>query len=727
MRNWNYQHVESLEPVKKMFLHERPLLAGFDTETTGLHLKRDKPFLIQFGWMGDTKQVYTFYPTPMNMKYFFEICQASRMMIGHNVKYDLHMLANIGFPVEDTQIQWVENMVLARLSLEAIPERLGGDSLALKSLAKKYVHPDCGKSEQLIKDNLSRLKKERIKILSVALKQFKLPDSNKSWGMGVIKDFLKDPTNDVDDLPLDVRNVWVNWNEQYPEPTYEDIDRELMLKYGGEDVAMMLEFAAKALPIIKRREQMEILKQETDAIMPFWRMERTGFCMDLEYLESCRLKMKNYIQHMRNHLYNLLGERVNVGQHERLKQIFKSKWNITMEKMDNAALKRLEQEEVKDAVKTIQELRTLEKWYSTYILRLQSGSEYDGRYYSQLNLASAVSGRIGSDFQQFPKKPIKDREGQELFHPRKVVKVTPNYQSIYYLDYSQIELRAQANYTLLVSGGDVNLCRAYFPFRCTSKETGETYDWKNPDHKARWNSGEWLDEEGKPWTKTDVHSLTTHNTLLELGYKPVTKHEQYQYTKEDEPFFGQLDTEKDFEMVRYKGKTFNFMANYGGGLGAAMDTLNLPKQIAYALLNGYAASFPEVKSYQEAIVTAYQQKGYVRNMLGRRYYLYSENARRAYTLANYCIQGSCADDMKDAITKIDKYMQDNQLQSRLVIPIHDELQIECVRGEEHHMDIILKMMEDNADWYYVPVVCDMEKTETNWASKEKVQSVTMIS
>jgi hypothetical protein len=51
-------------------------------------------------------------------------------------------------------------------------------------------------------------------------------------------------------------------------------------------------------------------------------------------------------------------------------------------------------------------------------------SEYDGRAYTQINANSAVTGRLSSDFQQFPKYPIYDNEGNEIFHPRRMVITT---------------------------------------------------------------------------------------------------------------------------------------------------------------------------------------------------------------------------------------------------------------------------------------------------------------
>ena len=118
-------------------------------------------------------------------------------------------------------------------------------------------------------------------------------------------------------------------------------------------------------------------------------------------------------------------------------------------------------------IEVLQELRTLEKWYSTYIVRfIKDFREEDGKLYTSINQSGTVSGRVTSDFQQFPKDAIVTVDGREIFHPRKmVIAQDGDYDAIVYLDYSQIELRLQAFYTILIGHPDLNLCRAYSPYK----------------------------------------------------------------------------------------------------------------------------------------------------------------------------------------------------------------------------------------------------------------------
>lgn len=86
---WKQTHLSTLSNAEVFFNKDNPIAGGFDTETTGLHIKKDKPFLIQFGWLvpnTDFGRVFTFYPTPENMKVFFELAVKLKFCVAHNIK-----------------------------------------------------------------------------------------------------------------------------------------------------------------------------------------------------------------------------------------------------------------------------------------------------------------------------------------------------------------------------------------------------------------------------------------------------------------------------------------------------------------------------------------------------------------------------------------------------------------------------------------------------------------
>ena len=103
-----------------------------------------------------------------------------------------------------------------------------------------------------------------------------------------------------------------------------------------------------------------------------------------------------------------------------------------------------------------------------------------------INSVGTVSGRCTSDWQQMPKDAITTRDGEELFSPRKIVRCP-----LVSIDFSQVELRVQALYTILVNDPDLNMLRAYSPYKCHRlKQDGtyEEYDYTNPEHVSAWNN-----------------------------------------------------------------------------------------------------------------------------------------------------------------------------------------------------------------------------------------------
>lgn len=722
---WKREHLTDATPLLD---EPATTIGGWDTETDGLHLVLSKPFLIVMGFMdAEGGRVYTYPPTEKNMQVFFEVAKKFTIFVAHNTKYDMHMLSNIGYRDQIEAMQnLTDSMIIARLSFQALSARDGGDSLKLKDIAKKYVDPQAADSEQHIKDVAKEIKNRRTATLAAALKQFPLVldgqpqytlgGKMKNWGVGAVEAFLKNPTNEVSDLPPEVQDVWKDW--QGDDVTYLEIYEEepdMMIRYAQDDVILMLEFVRQAEKIVRRRKQFSVWKRENHVIKPLFRMERVGLPVDLKQLEEDRVKVKNYIKDLRQKLYEAAGEPVNCNQHKRIKEIVEAKLGHPVESTDQSALNRLKDDPVVgEMAKLIVKLRTLEKWYSTYILRIQKLAEHDGRFYSQIGQANAVSGRVGSDSQQFPKKGIYAEDGTLLFHPRRVFTVDPGWHW-YLLDFSQIELRVQANYTILLGAPDLNLCRAYMPYRCIS-ENGERFDYKNQGHLRTFNRQNWYFEEepDKLWKATDVHAETTRNALQFLGYVPDG---EKMVARDGKGVFGDvIDTDKFNELRGSLGKRYNFSKNYGIGIDATMENLDVSREVAEALSRGYTESFPNVLYYQDQVQDRHLRTGYVTNLFGRRYYM--EAISGSYKLANYLIQGSCADDLKECIIAVDHLLKDYK--SKFVMNVHDELSFFIHPQEQFLVKKIKGIMEKQRDWAYVPIVADVEVTTTNWYEKRGV-------
>jgi DNA polymerase-1 len=159
--------------------------------------------------------------------------------------------------------------------------------------------------------------------------------------------------------------------------------------------------------------------------------------------------------------------------------------------------------------------------------------------------------------------------------------------------------------------------------------------------------------------------------------------------------------------------------NYGCGAKTLASNLNIDLETATKLSDAYNKAYPGVLEYQKAVQAELNIKGYVTNLYGRRYYL--ENSTNFYKGNNYVIQGTGADALKEVEIKICDYLKDKK--SRFILPIHDELAIEVAPGEETFVPRKIKeLMESVGDVIkYVPMVAEVEATDTNWAAKKEVE------
>jgi DNA polymerase-1 len=632
------QEVKNIEGLISELRNSSKDWVAVDTETTGLHLKADKPFLITLTFDDKSRAIDVDSWHPALLQEVFNELKNFKYLVGHNIKFDLHMLENIGVKYSEKNL--TDTMILARLALDTDEVF----SLALKSLATKYIDGTAADDQKVVKSALMKLNK-----------------ANKS----------KEHTY------LDVYNL----------PEY----RQAMIDYALNDTEITLQLAKKLIDVVQARRQEETFKLENAIILPLLSMERVGLKIDREYLQDRKKFFDEFISQKRATLHKLTGENFNVGQHKNIKEWF-LKNGIELASSDDGAMESVSKSadgNAREVAKLIQELRSLEKWYSVYIVRMLDKSEFDGRAYTQINANSAITGRLSSDFQQFPKYPILDDAGKEIFHPRRMVITTgEGYNKIAYLDYSQIELRVQANYTYEISGGDLNMCRAYMPHHCVDFYgiPFEPRVHRNDIFKRDW----FTIEKGTKWKPIDLHSATTKEAFPDVP-----------------------EDSDEFKRLRGLGKATNFAKNYGATKNALMEQFGFEESVAVKLDKAYYQAFPKILDYQTLVRKIYYQRGYVRNMYGRRYYM--RDKRFVYRLYNYLVQGSCADMLKSKI--VDVYNLLTPYKSRFQMNIHDEMSFEIYEGEEFLVDKIKAIMED-VPKMIVPVVAEVEVATTNWAEKE---------
>lgn len=658
----------------------------FDTETTGLNTMTDKPFLVAFGF---DKNVYTFEVGNENLLRFLEdIMRKAPMVFAHNVQFDYHMLLNLGMNL--TGINFADSMAAARLTQYA-------DSLSrlsLEALGTEYVDDTAKFGGKVIRSRMTEINRERKTKLKQAFSD-EYPSEAKTFNkvFESYKDRVQFIVSDLDDKFTFI-------DENYKEANYLDVYLnypDLMVNYAVDDVVIMIEFLNRAIPTMNQTDPgLVTFKRECSLIQPICEMERVGFKADISYLLSSREKVVKYRDELYELVHSIVGEAITVGQHDVIKRFFEHKYGVFMQSADEKALTYIisnaRNEEAKELAKTIIELRTIDKWLSTYIDG-KLNSITNGRIHTSINNQGAVSGRVSSNLQQQPKEPLLDRNGNELFHPRKVFLADEDH-SLVFIDFSQMELRFQAYYTLLVSDGDKNMCRAFIPFDCESVITGETFNPKDTDHLARWDSGEWMDENGEIWEERDLHAVTTFIAFPQLRNDA---------------------THPDFKKLRKLGKMCNFLKNYQGGEKAIVEQMGVDEHTAHTLDQAYYQAFPKVKDYQNWVVKELTLHGFVENLYGRRYYM--QDSKWFYKAGNYVIQGGCADLVKSKEIEVSEFLK--PYKTKLVLPIHDELVFSVSNDELHLIPKLREIMQDNSSILkWIPMISEIEITHTNWADKE---------
>ena len=146
--------------------------------------------------------------------------------------------------------------------------------------------------------------------------------------------------------------------------------------------------------------------------------------------------------------------------------------------------------------------------------------------------------------------------------------------------------------------------------------------------------------------------------------------------------------------MRGKAKSANFGIIYGISAFGLSQNLNIPRKEAVEIIESYFAEFPAVKRYMDKSINDAKERGYVTTMLGRKRYLRDINSRNATTRGyaernaiNAPIQGSAADMIKMAMIKIHDWMLTDNIKSKMILQVHDELVFDAHRSE---VDILKK-------------------------------------
>ena len=393
---------------------------------------------------------------------------------------------------------------------------------------------------------------------------------------------------------------------------------------------------------------------ETPLCLVLAQMEENGAHIDTACLSGIEKEINEKLEIIENKIYEQAGETFNINSPKQVGDILFGKLNLKAKGMKSktgysTSAKVLETlAEDNQIAKDILEQRHLAKLKSTYVDTLpELISPSDKRIHTSFNQTITTTGRLSSSNPNLQNIPTRTALGNRIRGA-----FTPENPDNFIIsaDYSQIELRLLAHISR-----DDNLIEAF------------------------------CDDE-------DIHAATA-SRVFEVPIEEVTKE------------------------MRSKAKAVNFGIVYGQSRYGLASSLGISPFEAQEFIDRYFAMYPDIKKYMEDTKTFAMSHGYVETIYGRKRYLASglmstnakiqEAAIRA--AINAPIQGSAADIMKIAMVRLQNDFIKNNIKSKIIIQVHDELVIETINTEIEEVSSLVKNAMELDQPFLVPLKIDIYK------------------
>ena len=427
----------------------------------------------------------------------------------------------------------------------------------------------------------------------------------------------------------------------------------------AKSICYMAYTALKARqPLLDALEAVDMKKLYTDMEMPLLfalsDMEKEGIRVNAEELKEYGEMLQVRITELEKNIWQQAGEEFNINSPKQLGVILFEKLQMPCGKKTKTGYSTAADVLEKlsgdyTLVADILEYRQLTKLKSTYADGLAGYIDKGGRIHSTFNQTITATGRISSTEPNLQNIPVRTKLGRLL---RKVFIPKEGYVFLD-ADYSQIELRVLAHMS-----GDEKLIQAY--------------------REAQ-----------------DIHRITA-SQVFHIPFEEVT------------------------ELQRRNAKAVNFGIVYGiSSFGLSQD-LSITRKEAEQYIKNYFETYPKIKGFLDGLVQHAKENGYVSTMFGRRRpvpELKSSNfMQRSFgerVAMNSPIQGTAADIIKLAMIQVSHRLKEENLKSRLILQIHDELLIETAEDEIEQVSAILEQEMKGAADLSVSLEIDMH-TGKSW-------------
>lgn len=387
-------------------------------------------------------------------------------------------------------------------------------------------------------------------------------------------------------------------------------------------------------------------------------MEHAGVKLDTQTLKDYALFLNKEMKDIEKKIYDLAGLEFNISSPRQLGEVLFDRLKISPDAKRTKTKQYSTSEDVltslverHEIVPAVLEFRSVKKLLSTYVEALPKLiNPKTERVHTSFNQTLVATGRLSSNNPNLQNIPIREERGREI---RKSFVAGATENILVAADYSQIELRLMAHLS-----SDQNMITAF-------------------------NNNE------------DIHTATAAR-IHGIPEEQVTRE------------------------MRSEAKTANFGIIYGISAFGLAQRLKIKRTEAKSLIEGYFKSFPGVKKYMDESIAKAREDSCVYTLMGRKRYLPDIQSRNSMVRGiaernaiNAPIQGSAADIIKIAMVKIHKRIQEEGLNSQMILQVHDELIFDVLPGEEKTMIALIREEMEDAWKLDVPLTVEVGKGK-NW-------------
>jgi len=388
------------------------------------------------------------------------------------------------------------------------------------------------------------------------------------------------------------------------------------------------------------------------------KMEINGISLDKSYLQKLELELTESLLRLTNEIYIIAGKEFNIASPKQIGEVLFEELNLSKKPKKTKSGQYSTSEETLIKLKgthpiidKLLEFRSMNKLQTTYVSTLPKiVYSKTQKIHTTFNQAVASTGRLSSVNPNLQNIPIRTSQGMKV---RKAFIPSNKNYSILCADYSQIELRIMA-----ALSGDAEMLKAF-------------------------NNG------------IDIHSATAAKVY-------------------------NVSVDKVDKIMRTNAKSVNFGIIYGISAFGLSQNIGISRNEAKNIIDEYFIQFPAIKKYMDSIILKARQQEYVETYFKRRRYLPNINSRNAVIRSvaernaiNAPIQGTAADIIKIAMIEIQKELINQNMQSQMILQVHDELVFDMLDDEKDKLIPLVKGKMEQVIDLGVPLLVDIGQGE-NW-------------